>query len=230
MEKYFYNSLVEGDFGNGWPLRQSLVEGDFWTRLGGCYLVYRGEGRVGQVNYTSIIAAPTDKGAVNLPDDISHAAGRNYFYAVRRVSGTGRGELGSRSMVRLSLDEQGKRMEPRPNAVSDLSGRAISDGRVELSWYYGPMGQEIEPIGFEVFGDGGSGVIDYENALGQVSFRGGGYYAFVSSAGEDGQRLRFVVRSVGGNGEDDGNFAVVSAVVDLSGPDGVEGVSGRVIY
>ncbi len=230
MEKYFYNSLVEGDFGNGWPLRQSLVEGDFWTRLGGCYSVYRGQGQVGDVDYFSIIAAPTDTGELSVSDDISHAAGRNYFYVVRRISGTGRQELGSRSVVRLSLDEQGERLGPRPNVVSDLSARAIGDGRVALSWYYGPVGQKIEPVGFEVLGDGGSGVIDYENALGQVSFRGGGYYSFVSPAGEEGQQLRFVVRSVGSNGVDDGNCVSVSAVVDLSGPDSVEGLSGRVIF
>ena len=230
MEKHFYNSLVEGDFGNGLPLRQSLVEGDFWARLQGCYSVYRGEGQVGEVDYFSIIAAPTDKGELNVTDDIVHAAGRNYFYAVRRISGTGRQERGTRSVVRLSLGELGERVGSRPNVVSDLSARATGDGRVALNWYYGPVGQEVEPIGFEVLGDGGSGVIDYETALGQVSFRGGGYYAFASSAGEDGQRLRFVVRSVDSDGVDDGNCASVSAVVDLSGPASVEDVSGRVIY
>jgi len=54
MNAKFYNSLTEGDFGNGLPLCQSLLEGDFWPRPGGCHIVYRGQD--GRMDYDNVQA------------------------------------------------------------------------------------------------------------------------------------------------------------------------------
>ena len=86
----------------------------------------------------------------------------------------------------------------------------------------------MSPVHFAVYGDAGSGVIDTVNPMALVPFSGGVFYTTLSSMGVDGKAYRFLVRSVGADGSDDGSSGFVEAVVDLTGPESPEGVAGGV--
>lgn len=228
MNARLFNSLTEGDFGNGLHLCQSLVEGDFWTRRQGCYAVYRGSGQIDNIDYERILATKTTKGPLNLPAHIEHERSTDYYYAVRYACGTGQQELGTLAVVRLSLDGDGRQRAPQPNQVCDLYAEAVNDGKIRIGWWYWPLGQRVQPDHFSVFGDGGSGSIDYETPLATFEYQGAGFYSYLSEAGNDQQTYRFSVRAVAAGDSDDGSTAYVATVVDLSGPAGIEGLSSDV--
>ena len=228
MDPTFNNFLTFGQFGNGFQLRQSLLWGHFWTRLQGCYNVYRGCDHINNIDYGRIIATGDSKGALALPATVSHEAETDYYYAVRCASNSGKEEKGTLAAARLRLDVDGKVRPVRPNCVSGLCAQAVGDGRIRLGWWYWPIVQQIAPSYFVVYGDDGSGVIDYENVLGQVDCAGIRFYSYTSSASDNNKTYRFSVRAVGSNGSDDGNRLFVEAVVDLSAPDGIEGLTGNV--
>ena len=228
MDASFYNSLTEGDFGNGLKLGQSLLEGDFWPRCQGSYQVYRGQSYIDSIDYERVITSSTSKGTLVLPSHISHMADTDYFYAVRHASGSGKEEQGTMAVIKLSLDKDRKQQASRPNHVRNLRAEATTAGRIKLSWWYWPIGQQAIPARFAVFGDGATGTIDYEEPLGNVEWDGGFFYTFLSAPGSDGQTYRFGIRSVTTDGNDDGNMAFVEAIVDLTGPADIEGLNGDV--
>jgi len=226
MDILLGNSLTEGDFGSGFLLRQSLAEGDFWCLLGGCYLVYRGAGHIDAIDYERALAVSFSSGEFPVPDQLDHQAQTDYFYAVRRVSGTGKTERGTLAVVKLSLDEQSKRRAPRPQGVREVRAQLTGAGRIHLGWWYVPLGQQAEPANFAVYGDNGTGTIDYESVLAEVPYTGRYYYSYEGDAG-DSKEYRFSVRAVAADGCDDGNTAFVTVRVDLNRPESVTGVQGR---
>ena len=228
MDPTFNNFLTFGQFGNGLQLQQVLLWGQFWTRLQGCYNVYRGYDHINNIDYDRIIATGKSKGSLVLPTTVSHEANTDYYYSVRRASCSGKEEKGTLAIVRLSLDIDGKVRPARPNCVSSLCAQAVGDSKIRIGWWYWPIGQQVAPSHFAIYGDGGSGAIDYENVLGQVAYAGMRFYSYTSSAGDNNKTYRFSVRSVGSDGSDDSNRLFVEAVVDLSGPDGIEGIADSV--
>lgn len=227
MDASFFNSVTEGDFGNGFVLCQSLTEGDFWARTHGCHCVYRGCNRLDNIDYDHIVASCSETGLLNLPSYLTHEVNADYYYALRRSSSTGKQEKGTAAVVCLSLDANGERQAAQPNMVLGLQARDIRDGKVGLSWWYWPIGQAAEPVSFAVFSDNGSGVIDYENPLLLVSHTGGYCYNAAVSVGDIAMR-RFSVRSIATDGTHDGNCAFVTITADLVGPDEELDVSGVV--
>ena len=225
---HLINSLTEGDFGNGTPLLQSQVEGDFWTRREGLYTIYRGRDHVGKIDYERIVFTSPSKGLVGLPSFLGHEPGTVTYYALRRISSLGKEDRGTRSVVRLSMGADGKRKAAVPNRVRGLRAWGESGGRIRIGWWYWPMGQAVSPVHFAVYGDAGSGVIDTVNPMALVPFVGGVFYTTLSSMGVDGKAYRFLVRSVGADGNDDGSNGFVEAVVDLTGPESPAGVAGDV--
>ena len=228
MDARFYHSLTEGDFSDGLLLCQGLTEGDFWTRLDGCSLVHRGAGHLDAIDYTQVVAVGPVVGEVVLGEPVSHAVQTDYFYAVRWVSPTGKAEQGMMAVVRLSLDAAGERHSARPNPVSHLTAKMINQGRVQLNWWYWPLGEETAADHFIVYGDGGTGQMDWGQALGDVPYTGPHCYGFDTEPGKDGQTYRFAVRSVAADGTDDGHVKSVAVTINLSAPEGVEGVQGWV--
>ncbi|MBN1844781.1 MAG: hypothetical protein JW810_03795 [Sedimentisphaerales bacterium] len=228
MDGHLYNSLTEGDFANGLPLRQSLAEGEFWVLPGGCWAVYRGRDAAANIDYNRIVTAAYEAGLHTVAGPGGSAAGRDTFYACRRISSTGKQERNRRAVVLLSLDDQAKRRAPRPNDVRQLRARQISGGRIRLSWWNWPGPPQAPTDRFVIYGDGGSGLMDYANPLGQVPCDGRYAYAYLSGPGEQGTRYQFGVRADTKDGLDDGNTAVVGVTVDLTGPAPVSDVQWKV--
>ncbi len=103
MDGRLYNSLTEGDFGNGKHCSQSLVEGDFWARRSSCYCMYRGKGNIDNIDYNRIIlCVPGEDKVIELPDNIQHENQTEYFYSIRNVSPTGKQEKGTEAIVKIS--------------------------------------------------------------------------------------------------------------------------------
>ena len=218
MDIHLYNNLTEGDFGNGLFLRQSLAEGEFWTLPNGCVAVYRGEDSVAKIDYERIAAVGFSQGFLQLPASFQHAPDNETFYAARRISGTGKQEFNSGVLVRVALDAQGRIRPAKPNRVQQMWTRQIDGGRIRISWWYWPMGEEAEPAWFYVYGDDGSGQVDYENPIAQVNYNGRYFHFTETEPLAEGTTYRFTVRAVTEEGVDDGNTAVIKATVDLTGP------------
>ncbi|MBN1765245.1 MAG: hypothetical protein JW860_08315 [Sedimentisphaerales bacterium] len=213
MDAHLYNSLTEGDFGNGFYLCQELVEGDFWSRRLGCYCVYRGMDYRDDIDYEHIVAATDRSGEFCLPDAIHHQVETDYFYGLRRCSATGRQEQGTMAEVTLSLDAAGRRRAGRCNPVQFLTARVENGRHVRLYWWYSPPGQEVEPDRFGVFGDDGSGLIDYGQAPGTMDYKGQGWYSWVSEAQAEDGRYRYSVCTITAQGVNDGNRGYVEITI-----------------
>ena len=216
----------EGRLGAGRHLGLGLTWGRFWSRRSGCCNLYQGCGHVDDINYEDIRAVGPSEGEMELIGVLVCEPDTDYFYAVRRVSGSGKQEQGTQAVVKFSLDENGKVKSDRPNRILDLTAHAVPVGRVKLYWWYWCMGQEVEPRSFRIYGDNGSGEIDYEQEVAEVDYAGSRLYNYVSSVGVDGKVYRFSVRAVGDNGVDDGSLSYAEARVDLSGPESLDGLIG----
>ena len=227
MNRHFLTGLAEGDFGNGFILRQGLVEGDFWPRQRGCFNIYRGIDNSELVDFEHIIMVAEIKGLVRLPFHIQHKAATSYFYAVRACSGSGQEEQGTEAMVRLSLDETGRERLPKPNPAGNLSGQIIAEKRIRLCWWYWPLGEEASVDHFAVYGDGGNGVISYLQPVAIVPYRGPRIYSYDSASLSEGH-YRFGVRSVTGAGIDDGNLRAIEISIGVTAPQGVMELCGGV--
>jgi len=212
----------EGRFGAGRHLGLGLTWGRFWVRRSGCCNFYRGCGYIDDIDYEDIRVVGPSSGKMELIGGLDHESNTDYFYAVRRVSGSGKQELGTQAVVKLSLDENGKMKGKRTNRVLGLAAHAVPGGRIKVYWWYWCMGQEVEPRSFKVYGDNGSGEIDYDEEIAEVDFAGSRLYSFLSDAGKDSTVYRFSVRAVGSNGMDDGSLAFAEMCVDLSGPDSLD--------
>jgi len=218
----------EGRFGAGRHLGLGLTWGRFWSRRRGCCNLYRCCGHVDDVDYEDIRAVGPSEGKMELIGSLVYDPNTDYFYAVRRVSGSGKQEQGTQAVVKLSLDEDVKVKGDRPNGVFGLAAHAVGGGRIKLYWWYWCLGQEVEPRSFKVYGNNGSGEIDYEQELAEVDYAGSRLYNYVSSAGEDSKVYRFSVRAVGDDGVDDGSLAFVEVRMDLSGPESLDELMGEV--
>jgi len=218
MDEHLYHSLTEGDFGNGLFLRQSLAEGEFWTLPNGCVAVYRGEDSVAKIDYERIAAVGFSQGFLQLAASFKHAPDSETFYAARRISGTGKQEFNSGVLVRVALDAEGRIRQAKPNPVQRMWTRQIHGGRIRISWWYWPIGEEAKPAWFHVYGDDGSGQMDYENPMAQVNYNGRYFYFCETEPLEAGKTYQFSVRAVTEKGVDNGNAAVTEATVDLTGP------------
>lgn len=230
MDTQFFNGLTEGDFGTGFLAMQSLVEGDFWVLSNGLNTLYRGDGQVDRIDFDTIVYASADGGPVTFPEPVTHVAESETFYALRKVSGTGKQEKGSAAVVKLALDGAGKQKLPQPNVVRFLQADVVGAEQVRLSWWYGSLGQEVVPKHFEVYGNGGSGAVDYDTVLGSLNYIGDGFYSVDVAGGLDGQRLLFGVRAMAASGADDECEAVVERVIDGAAPDGVVVAQSQVVW
>lgn len=218
----------EGRFGAGRQLCLGLTWSRFWTLREGCCNLYRGQGHIDNINFEHIFIVSESKAKLDLGGNLTHEPETDYFYAVRRVSGAGKQEQGTQAVVKLSLDENGQRRPYRSNLIRDLRAQPAIEGRIRLCWWYWPLGQQAEPDYFAVYGDGGSGNINYDQVLAKLDHGSGYFYSYLSTPGVDGQTYRFSVRSVAKGDYDDGNRFFVEATVDLNGPASLEGVRSSI--
>jgi len=200
--KFLREVLFGGMTSNGFRLGTALTGGWFWVRSSGCVLLFRASS-IEQENFDEILTV-TDKDAeqISPPGYLTHGAGETYFYLVRRVNLCGALEETLEAIARVSIDSEGKLVQERPNGIAALSIEQ-NNGSMKLSYFYCPLGQKKEPACFKIYGDNGSGQIDYENPIAIIEYEGRGFYCYQSSQLQAG-RYRFAVRAEDEDGVQDG--------------------------
>jgi hypothetical protein len=215
METDFYkDALLNGMTSNAFKLGTVLSLGWFWMRVDGCSVLYRGDG-MDAIDFGDVLSvAEIDAKQMNVPSYVGHENDSIYFYVVRRVNSCGVVEQTLSASVRVAIDSVGDLVEPYPNNLFAVKAKQIDGNKIELSWYYCPLAQASEPESFVIYSDGGSGAIDYENAVATVGYAGRRFYSYQSSALDSGRYL-FCIKVEDVSGQASGGI-VISVELDSS--------------
>ena len=176
-----------------------LTRGWFWVRVSGCALLYRGN-TIDAVDLKQILAVANSGSAyIEPPQYIEHESDSTYVYTVRCANHCGELEDTHAAVVKFSTDGNGELLQPCPNRVCRLGGRQVSGEKVELTWFYEPLGQGAVPARFNVYSNGGTGEIDFDTPIGQIAYAGRRLYSFERDIGSAAE-LWFGVKAQDGGG------------------------------
>lgn len=222
MERtWLKEALFAGQTSAGYKLGTVLFQGWFWARPSGCCLLYRGAG-MDCVDFGDVLAVVNaDAGEITAPDYAPHDSGETYFYVLRRANCFGRIERTLSAAAKVAIDSDGALAGDRPNSVFELGVERTGDGGIRLMWWYSPIDQTARPVCFKVFGDGGTGQVDYDNALAVIGYEGQRFYSFESDALGAGRYL-FAVRGEEAGGVGDGSAVQVGVGLVGEAAEGIE--------
>ena len=154
------------------------------------------------VDFENVLAVvEPDANEISLPNYLSHEAGEVYFYVVRCVNRCGDIEWTLRAAVKVAIDDDGKPGKARPNEIVGLRAEQGQDGKIEIAWAYNPMEQGSGPAEMRIYGDAGTGGIDYQNPVAMVTYKGRRVYRHKIEMAENG-RYRFAVRAADADGNE----------------------------
>ncbi len=228
MEAKFFDSLYEGDSPNGVKLGMGLTGGDFWPRIAGCQVLYRGSG-IDEIDFSSILAvAEAESSEIWPPSYIPHNSGSTYFYVVRRVNNCGRQEHTLAAAVKVSIDASGNLAEPQPNNIFEAIAQQVSGNKIQLIWVYCPIAQESAPACFKVYYDAGTGQINYENPIAMICYAGRRFYSYQSDTLEASKYL-FCIRAEDAAGMESASLAPIRVQLDTVSPGAVNILSTEII-
>jgi hypothetical protein len=152
---------------------------------------------------------------------LSHNNSTTYFYVVRRLNNCGYSELTLAATVKMSIDTDGEQEKPQPNKAFAPAAKQTDGNKVQLVWFYCPLGQKSPPKSFNIYYDSGTGQVDYENPLDTISYKGQKFYTYQSDTLETGSYL-FVIKTLDANGIENHSFAQLSIQLNAANPDQVE--------
>ncbi len=228
MDAKFFDSLFEGDSANGVKLCLGLTGGDFWARLVGCQNLYRGTSGYDIDFNVILVSRDIDEASITVPSFAEHQADSSYVYVLRRTNGCGDEERTFGAAVRVSFDGQGNLIEPGCNDIFALTARQIAGPRIQLLWYYFPIGQASKPVSFNIYWDSGTGQIDYETALGSVDYAGPRYYGFETGVLIE-DKCQFCVSGVMKDGQENEHLGKVQIQIRDALPAAVEVLKAQAI-
>lgn len=228
MDSEFFDSLFEGDSANGAKLGMGLTGGDFWPRISGCSLLYRGLVMETIDFDTFLTVADSDASQISPPDYIGHTSNTIYFYIVRRANNCGDLERTLTAAAKMRTDANGDLAIPQPNEVFQVKAQQITGSKVQLVWYYCPLEQESAVADFKIYYDAGTGQIDYQNPLATVVYTGRKFYSYQTSALGAGEYL-FAIRAEDASGTEDGSFAKLRVELIGSGPAEIDILSAETV-
>ena len=179
---------VETDFAPPW-LREALLngmtdlaaklgtmltQGWFWMRRAGCSAVYRCKDPACDVqNAGSVAVVAANTSQIRLPTYLAHEAGSTCYYVVRRFDCCGQQDCTTCAQVCVHIGPDGQLTAPTPNRVFDatIETRYAQSGSSSwtLRWFYWPLDQGAIPREFSIYWDGGTGEIDFANAIAVVA-------------------------------------------------------------
>lgn len=214
-------ALFSGQTANGFKLGTATGLGWFWSRVSGCRIVYRG-GSMETVDFDDVlVVAEADANEIALPDYVPHEPGRTYFYAVRCANRFGRIERTLAAAVKVSIGDDGTLRIGVPNSVFGLAAVIQRSGKIEIVWTYSPLEQEGSPIEMRVYGDEGTGEIDYQEPLKLVPYKGKRFYRYESEL-PGGGRYRFAVRAADAKGNVRPSMREAAVEVRAVNPEAIE--------
>jgi hypothetical protein len=199
-------ALFNGMTADSFKLGTVLSLGWFWVRSAGCSVLYRGSS-MAEIDFTNIlVVSEPDDYEISPPGYVAHSSGTTYFYVVRRFNGCGYQENTLAAAVKVSIDSNGELAEPTPNKVFDSIIGPVEGNKIRLVWFYCPIKQGSLPVSFNVYYDGRTGQIDYQNSLAKISYKGRRFYSFQSSTLEAGEYL-FAIRAADAAGIENSTLA-----------------------
>jgi hypothetical protein len=213
--RFLKEALFAGMTSNAFKLGTVLTFGWFWPRISGYSVLYRGES-MEQIDFEEILTvAELDAEQINPPAYVSHDAGSTYFYVVRRVNGCGDQEYTLVAAAKVVIDEDGGLIKWQPNNIFKVKVTQIADSKVELIWFYNPIGQKSNLACFNIYFDDGSGQIDYENPIARIDYKTRKFYGFISKSLSAGKYL-FAIKVEDIFGIENTSFAQVKVEVNVT--------------
>lgn len=226
MESKFFDSLYEGDSPNGIKLGMGLTCGDFWPRVAGCSVLYRGSS-MEVIDFVNLLAV-AEASEISPPSYVPHNSGSIYFYIIRRVNNCGYEEHTLAAAVKVSIDASGELAEPQPNNVFETRAEQVDGNKIRLVWYYCPIEQQSQPVCFKVYYDDGTGQIDYENPIAMISYAGRRFYSYQSDV-LDGDKYLFAIRAEDAAGVENASLALIKVHLDTTIPGAIDILNAKAV-
>ncbi|MFB0555963.1 MAG: LamG domain-containing protein [Phycisphaerae bacterium] len=219
-------ALFNGMTANAFKLGTTLSLGWFWVRVAGCSVLYRGSS-MEEIDFVNILAvAEQDACEISPPNYISHNSGSTYFYVVRRFNNCGYQECTLAASVKVSIESTGELAKGQPNKVFDSRAELVDGDKIKLVWYYCPLEQKSQPMCFNVYYDGRSGQINYENPLAIIGYKGRKFYSYQCGALEAGRYL-FSIRTEDTSGIENSSLAQLRIQFDPTNPEAIDILSAE---
>lgn len=213
-------ALFAGQTGNAFKLGTVLTLGWFWPRLDGCSVLYRGRS-MGAIDFANILTvAAVDAGQISPPSYVQHNVSSTYFYVIQRINSCGYQERTLAAAVKVSINADGELVKPRPNNIFGARLRQVAGNKIQLVWYYCPVEQQSAPVCFKIYYDGGTGQIDYGNAIATIGYKGRRFYSFQSDS-LAACRYLFCIRVEDADGVENGSWAQLRIEVQSKSPDAI---------
>jgi len=215
-----YDSIHRGWTPRGIANGVCATNGFAFPRLAGGYNLYRGVGALENVDTdVPVGAAGANASQLETFSWRPAAASTTYVHVIRSIGGGGVESPSGAQAVTVSFDAFGQPEGLKPNTPTSLAAAPQGGGRFEVSWRYVARDQETPPVEFRVYGDGGSGTVDFDSPLGAVPYRARrGQFRFITGEHAHGAVRSFAVRAVSEFGTTDGNTVVAGAWADAEGP------------
>ncbi len=216
MDLQFTNILSEGEASPA--LQQQLTEGEFWLYQSPFTIIHQCEFMHDPEQAVCIIDRMEE-------DDVSAtvsgwhinqvAEGTDYDFYLADVGHSGkRGVLSEKE--REGFDTNGI-VIPWGNPAGELLGKAIKDGKFQLSFNYNQKDQPVAPTGFKLYED--SSALNLIATIPHVAGRV--KHTFTTLAYSHASSREFLVRTyrtVAGTDYEDQNLNFITLVADDTGP------------
>ena len=188
-----------GATATAFKLGMTVTRGWFWMRRRSCSVIYRGRSAMDVDLARPVAVVPCESDASNRDCEItisnsSHLPGSTTWYVVRRFNSSGREDRTAHAAAVVRMGADSRLAAPMPNEPVDLKAELITGGSIELSWFYCPLDQQAAPGAFRVYGDHGTGQMDWDGALGVLAYAGRRFYRWQTQP-PDASR-RFAIRAV----------------------------------
>jgi hypothetical protein len=196
--------------------------GRFLPLKGGAYLLKRGKSRA-TIDEVVGVALPGET-TIREFSHVRHVPDASYYYQVVPVGPGGvEAVAGSYGVVGVAFGSTSQAASPPPAAPRELRVAAIAGGKFRLRWVAGIASGRPAVTTYAVYGDAGTGTMDYATPIATVKAASGvaSIQGLQTEAYTHGLVVRFGVRARAGSIEE-ANTVVVSATADAEGPaDGV---------
>jgi len=151
-----------------------------------------------------------------------------HWLGIRPVDADGRESPIAQGEVRLEIDAQGEQEPDRPAGALAATATPLPLGAARLQWRYRVGLGGVLPQTFRVFGDGGTGTIDYETPLDEVPWREGqSWYAWTSDPLTPGVEHQLAARAVTAGGVWDEQPAIARVTPDATPPAEVDALEAE---
>lgn len=218
---WFSDALYNGMTANALKLGTALSLGWFWTRVTGCTALFRGSD-MNQIDFSNILTV-TDQDTVTIstPDSLPHDSNTTYFYVIRRFNHCGDWEQTIKGATKINIDVDGELATPPPNKIYVSKIKQVDGHKISLTWFYNSLEQQSPPVRFNIYSDGATGQIDYDNALATIEYKGQRFYSYTSGVLLPGRYL-FALNAEDSNGNQHDSSTYLPIELDNVVPDVID--------